>query len=807
LGGWSGDLNTNTDAEVGADTVAQATQNLKNKGIPRRKQLRGNTSKEYKDLERMIDFGDTSWKHGQTGADAADLREFEDKFRAEGVSEDTIKVWRMHRDAYDRALDLLLAPMNEMLAEQGDIKKIVQIEDIKNGKKRMMSLKEAINYMQSWRGYYAPRLREPGSWVVQGHKGEEYFRNHFRTRVMANKYKLRMERANFKVKDVHEDERIPEEVYQTLQQVSTEKILSRAAKKQGLDPEMERKFKEDIIKEVADLIRVRGFRSHMVHRRKDSVVKGYIEDPMQRFLRYTSNISSGLAKAETASRMANEMFKMDEVKDARAYNEAQRYIKEQLRNADKSDKLIGLAKSIASMKYLGFPNFRSPIINMTAMMTTVPPSIQEYVLGGKGSFRKIASAIGKAGKDYGKFMAKGTQPKGMTDKEYEMMTEFRMKGYDRPQHTMDVMGEMQGEFGEKWGKLMGASMWLFGKSEQWNRGATMLAAYRLGTKAGLSDTEAQKKAKEASDKAHGLYGKATLPSWAQGQNPIAKVGQMFYVYLKFAHNWMQMMYDLGVKRHNLKALVWAMASPVVLGGGSSFLMKGALLAVISAIMSALGDDRDPEKLVYDTIREHLGDEGETIARYGLSGLANVDISGSMSVDPAVPTKAYDLLGAIGGVAKDFGDAVHLMGTGQYLRAAETFLPVGLGNYLRAFRETEGVTTRKGRPVFDKRNKQFKPTTGETARRVAGFRSARVAGVQQRQWEKTREGKKFDAKRSRIYEMYRAYLSNRKLGDYRKVLKEMKKYNEQVRALKKSNIPPVEKKEVVRWTNEPKRVTI
>ena len=320
----------------------------------------------------------------------------------------------------------------------------------------------------------------------------------------------------------------------------------------------------------------------------------------------------------------------------------------------------------------------------------------------------------------------------------------------------------------------------------------MLAGYRLAKKQGLSNEEAAKRAKEASDKAHGLYGKATLPSWAQGQNPLAKVGQMFYVYLKFAHNWMQLMYDLGVKKRNMKALVYAMASPVVLGGGSSFLMKSAFLAVISALMSALGDDRDPEKLVYDSIRDHFGETGETAARYGLTGLiGNVDISGSMSVDPGVPTKAYDLLGAIGGVAKDLGDAAGFLSTGQFIRAAETALPVGLGNYLRGIREIQGVTTRKGRTVFDRRNKPFKPTAGETAKRFSGFRSARSAGVQQRQWEKQRQGKKFDEKRAKIYERYRSYLANKNLGQYRKVLKEMKEYNKQVRKLgPRSGIPQI-----------------
>jgi hypothetical protein len=784
---------TPVNVSDGSESVHEATKKLAEKGLSRSQRLHGKTSKEYKDLEKMIDFGDTEWEIDRDKPIEDQMEEFADYWRDRGVSEHTIEVWRMHRDAYDTALKMLIAPMEEMLdqlKEQAfiagkdpskvDIKNFITLAD-DSGTRKKLSLKAAINYMHTWRGFYAPRLRDSGEWAVLAAKGEEQIRKHFKTRFEANKEKLRLERAGWKVKNVEEVEKFPEEIYQTLNLLSVEKILDKATDpdKLSLDTDAAIRFKEDVIRQVADLIRSRGFRSHMIRRGGQTVVRGYIEDPQMRFLRYASNLSAGLAKAETAKRMVNEMFNMDATKEQRAYAAAQKYIEEQLRQNDKIDKFIGLAKSVASLKYLGLPNLRSPFINVTAMLTTTPPSIQHYALGGKGKFRQIVRALMKAGKDYGKFMAKG-KAKSLTKEEQAWLEEFRQKGYDMPQQTRDIMGSLQGDFGKYWGKIMGKSMWFFGKTEQWNRGTTMLAAYRLAKKQGQSETDARAHAKIAMEKAHGLYGKATLPAWAQGTNPLAKIGQLAYVYAKFAHNWMQMMYDLGIKQRNMKAFIYAFMSPLVLGGVSSLIMKSVIIGIASAIMSALGDDRDPEKLVFDSVREHLGEDVEKLTRYGLTGWAmNADISGSMSVDPGVPTKMWDLTGAIGGVVKDAGDAAHFLTTGQLLRAAETFLPVGVGNYLRAIRETSGVTTRRGRTVFDPRNRPIIPSIGETLGRAAGFRSARGALAGQAAWEAKKEKKKFHDKRSKIYEMYRAYAVNRNLSLYRKIIKKIKEYNKQV----------------------------
>ncbi|MHA2066118.1 MAG: PLxRFG domain-containing protein, partial [Candidatus Thorarchaeota archaeon] len=378
-----------------------------------------------------------------------------------------------------------------------------------------------------------------------------------------------------------------------------------------------------------------------------------------------------------------------------------------------------------------------------------------------------------------------------SDEEATLIETMKRKGYDAPQRTRDTMGEMQGAFGRTWGKLMNASMWLFGKTEMWNRGTTLLAAYRMARKQGQNIKQATESAKTATGRAHGLYGKATLPAWAQGTNPVAKIGQLTYVYAKFGHNWVQMAYDLGLKKKDIKSFLWTMITPLVLGGSASLIMKSAIWGVVGAIMSAIGDDRDPEKVAMDKVREHLGRTAELGVRYGVVGLAGGDISGSMAVDPGIPKDMLELAGAIGGIVGDIGTGLHFLKTGQQLRAAEVFLPVGLGNMLRAVRELEGVTTRKGRMLFDEENRPYKPTTKESLLRGAGFRSSRVATVQQRRWELKKEQKSFAARRAAIYERYRAYQVRPTAREFRKIARMIREYNKSIiDAGRQGEIPPI-----------------
>jgi len=661
------------------------------------------------------------------------------------------------------------------------------------------TLKGALAQMKEWKGFYAPRLREMGNWKVQAYKehgpmkeNHEWYREHRGSELSARRLAQKLQREGWKIHSVGEVERLPESVYQDVKSVNTAKLIDSALEKMSKKSSLgdkAMKLNEEVLRAVSDEIKARGFRSTMIHRGRGNVVRGFIEDPIQRHLQYINNVSGGIAKARSAKMamkelhgdvvMGKQIGGIDPAKDPEAYRVATNYIEEQLRNVEPVDRMIGLAKSIATFKFLGF-NLRSLAVNTTAIVTTAPAAIHQYALGGKGSLIRIIKELGVAGKDYAAYMA-GKAPADQWEQAF--LNEITKLGWDDAQYTREALGEISKTHSRVWSSMMDASMYLFGKSEQWNRGTTMLAAYRLARKQGMNHIHASEAAKNASDKAHGVYGKSTMPMWAMGTNPAAKIGQMFYVYQKFGHNYLQMLYDMGAKKHNIKGLMFATLSPLVLAGAAAAPLKEVFLAMFAPLFRLLfDDDRDPEKWVWDEIRKHLGPEAEKIGRHGLTGAMGVDISSSLSAGVGIPKNFIDLTGAIGGVATEIVEAKESIRNKQYGRAAEHLLPTGLANPLRAMREaTEGATTRNNRRVWDERGKPYLPSAGETAVRAVGFRSTDQATISERTWEGHRQQAHFSEMRDKLYERYRAWmLGKRDRREYLEIVAEVREYNRKAR---------------------------
>jgi hypothetical protein len=775
-------------------TVAEAAKALKGKGMTLAERVIGKESAEYKHLMRILDEGDTEWKRNTSIPLSDQIKEYEDHIRKQGATEDTIAVWKLYRESYDKALDLQTQQIRDMIQQvEEEAKAKGEKADITQLKK---TLKGALAQMEEWKGFYVPRIREQGDWKVQAYKAygpmevhREYYREHARSEYGAQRLAHKLTREGWKVYAVGKVERLPEGLYQDVNVAATAKLIDAALDKINKTSEgkldMMTKFNEDILMAVADEIRARGFRSHMIHR-KGSVIRGFIEDPIKRHILYINQLSGGISKAQVARRATEELIGVDgkggidPATDPKAYDVATNYMREQLRNLDASDRMIGLAKSIATFKFLGF-NVRSAFVNTTAILTTAPAAIHQYAMGGKGSITRVLRELAQAGKDYGTVMAGRDLP---NPDESAFIADAHKKGWDDAQYTREALGTMEKTHSRIWTTMMDGSMYLFGKTEQWNRGTTMLAAYRLARKQGLDHATASEKAHDASDKAHGVYGRATMPMWAQGQNPAAKIGQMMYVYSKFGHNYLQMLYSMGFKKHNIKGAMFAFLSPLVLAGGAALPFKDLLFGFAGVILKALGEDRDPEKWVWDTIREHLGGGAEKIGRHGLTGAAGLDISGSLSIGVGIPKNFIDLTGAIGGVANEIKESGENLGRGQYSKAAEKILPAGASNIIRAIRESgEGATTRNNRRVWDVGGKPFVPSAGESVARGFGFRSTNQAVLSERTWEGHRQQAEFAEQRNDIYEHYRAWLlGGRDREEYKKIIKDVQNYNRSIRGI-------------------------
>lgn len=801
------DFNGITDKDQ--QSIIDQTMTLKNKGLTKSQIFMGETSADYKLLDKIIDDLDTGvWREGLSEGTTHD-----DYLRQQNVPADVVAVFKKHRDAYDKALDLLIKPMKDVVnAIESDAKKtgkkakyptMQTIGD--DGKSTTVTLREVLDHMNSLRGTYAPRLREPGDWEITAKKGDTYYRYHKSLRYDAELLAEKLRQQGFEVNPVKERERLPEDVYSTLRIVNTAHLLDIAMQRTDAeDADMKAHFSQELLKEVADLIRVRGFRSSMVKRRPGLAIRGYITDPNERFVRYINNISAGTAKAEAAKAMFQEItgrwegegearkkiLGIDPMTERRAYDVATRYIEEQLRNADSTDRVIGYLKSVATMKYLGF-NPHAWLVNILSLGTTVPMAIHQYVLNGKGSITNIAVEVSKASTDYVKVMRGDTLT---NEAERAFMDEIKRKGYDDPKYTRDAAGTIQRTHGQLWNKLMYYSMFVFGKTEQWIRGTTMLAAYRLAKKndVNVSEEDAIKKAYDASNKAHGVYGKATLPSAALGKHPFAKFIQLLYTFQKFPHNYLQMLYDVGFKKKNIKGFMFGLMSPIILGGAAVWPFKDLWFGIMRGILRLLGIPVDPEKWFWDKFRNMFGKSLEKVARHGLFGLAGLDISGSLAIGVGVPKNVEEMFGVASGLASDISLTGKYLSTGQYLRATEKIVPTAFGNVIRAIREMNtGVVDTKGRRIWDDQGKPMVPGTAATAARVIGFRTATQAVMQERTWEAKREMASFRARRDKIYEEYRSYLvePERDPKELQNIKDKIYKYNAAVKQYSKGGIIP------------------
>ncbi|MFH2074352.1 MAG: PLxRFG domain-containing protein, partial [Pseudomonadota bacterium] len=792
---YYGHLNNLEQPQMGENTVGELARNLKHKGLNWKQKMSGKSSKEYQDLLKIINE-----------ADIDDVKYDEANLKKQGYSDDIITTWGAFRESYDKALDLMTAQMKEMIKkiEEDAASKGIKAADFSD---LYLTLKGALAQMGQYRGSYAPRLRQ-GNWAVTARRPQtqareaefEYYREHRFSHMAASRLRDKLKAEGWEIQNVSEVQKLPEDIYQDLKTISVAKAIEAAIDNMSKGQKGEAaqnqsiRFNEEILREVADMIKARGFRASMIRRTPGAnVTKGYIEDPIERHALYTNNISRGLAKARVAQAAMQELMGtyikgrhfggIDPKTEAEVYTTAKDYIDEQLRNLDKTDRLIGWAKSLATLKFLGF-SARAAVVNMTAIATTTPASIHQYVTEGRASFMKINRALVTAGNDSRKFML--GRDVGSGD-DMRFLREEKRLGWDDPQYTRDMISKIGTTGNKTWAATMDVAMWMFGKTEQWNRLTTMLAAYRLARGDGKTHAEASELAKTASDKAHGIYGRATLPAFAWGRGGLAKVAQMLYVYTKFSHNYLHLLHDLGFRKNNWKAFTYTLLAPMIISGVSAWPLKDQtimpLLGILFSVLGIKDKDEDFEKWMWDITRKYLGEAAEIAGRYGAMGVLGADISGSLSIGVGIPRNFWEWAGPIGGVAKEaFVLAPEEYKKGNYFRMAERLLPAGLANVVRAARESrEGVTTQRGNRMWDVTGRPYRPTAGETALRVAGLRSSRQAAAAERLWEAKQQKSKFDDRRSAIYEHYRSYLVNKDPAEHKKIREKVREFNKSIRS--------------------------
>ena len=616
-----------------------------------------------------------------------------------------------------------------------------------------------------------------------------------------------------------------------------DKVLLEGLNSNSAEMQAALEFGKAFASQVSVLIHSHGSRSKKIRRddrRGRDVYLGYEEDPLRALVMSASATASGTAKGLMARRMMEaftgrdlkwkdymkehmpegldsssaEYYKelakchkeyekevdrrrIDSAKQPEAYKDAKSYIQEMLRNQEASERVFGFVRGIAALKYLS--RISTSVVNLTTLLTNVPAVFHAE---GRIPFHSTLKGLGRASAEYAQYRAfrdfgKGKRPSTET---LWLFNEISRRGWETSLVNQEATGVLRTWFGNGWKWVAEKMMLGMELTERFNRAVTIAAAYRQlvsqhkgGELSGAEKESYLKQAKEMSDKAHGIYGKTNLPSWARGTSVGAQALRAFYVFKPYGHNYMQELYNIGFNQRDMKGFAWMLLSPMILAGPTATVAWNLMPAAVRAVCAVFGIEPpdDPEEALYRWVEDEFGGYAGRVSRYGALGLAGINIAPSMSMmftRDSVPRTIWDLFGAPGSAVKDVAEGTASLARGDVLKGAEALSPALLSAPIRAYREyKEGVTTRDNQPVFYG-NEPLKSTAGQSLIRMFGFNPAGIAEKRDRQWSERMTAREYSEARTEIYARLRRYYLNpkRTQADFAELADMIRAYNARVR---------------------------
>lgn len=842
-----------------------------------------------------------------------------DQVKAKKFSDLAVAAWQDYRKIMDNGFDNLMAELKNLIAryEEAGLE-LPEVAVIVDGERVEVNLKKALAMMGDMRGYYAPRRRRPGRFMLKARKeGTNPILELFDSETFLTNRQVQLEAQGYKVEKTIAG-KMPEDVFQIagqtigtqaminqalehMQQKAPPKTLAdfgltgtwgRTSDKQkelvitgpaskkytkifkalggkwykagdgpkawrfvgaskwtekkiiralgGMDEALvntELMFAHGLAIEVANIIKGRGFRSSMIQRGEATgkdVWIGYEEDPIRAAVQYVSGVAHGLAKKTMAEKMVRAVTgtdidwrdcdnyeqyleevkarRIDPQKQPNIFHDVKVFMEDMLRNEELADRIIGMIKGVAVVKYLG-GRVSAPLANLTAMVTSVPAAMNGYA---GIPIHSTYHLLGDAAKMYGTYRF-GDRSQ-LSPSIVDLLDEIHDKGWHEAQYNQEALSVLQTKIGRGWDKAVQWSMLGFGATEQLNRVSTILATY-IGIKQRtparrFNHQEALQLAKKVSDRAHGVYGKVSYPYLARGSNLAAQIGRCFMVFKKFSHTYLQTMYDLGFTHKNRKALLYMMVSPAVIAGAGASVVWPVLMGALRMLLDA----DDPEEDIYNWLEQNFGAGASNFVRYGVPGIPEhgISLKGSLQIGITdLPTSLADILGAPGSLMGDIWYGGENILKGNVSKGLERLLPRALGAPLQALREaTEGVTTKSNAPVFYG-TEQIRANTMDAICRALSFNPTQIAKKRDILWSDRQVAEKYAAMRTDIYakvkKFYLRPVEERSKADWIDIAGEIKAYNDRVQKNGLSGIVPFigrqSLKTAIRSTGRPPKAQI
>jgi len=418
-------------------------------------------------------------------------------------------------------------------------------------------------------------------------------------------------------------------------------LINEAVSKTGIDSKLKANVKAKIQKQLAEMIKARGFGQHRMKRHN---VEGYEKNNIMRaLLDYTSGAYGWMTKMDAALSFSEALTGMNNDKQNLRMT-AKNFVRDMLTNTDKVDRAVAKAKEIMFVWFLG-GNFKTAFVNSTQVIQTGIP-----VLSVHAGAIKATTATAKASKDFVKDII--TKGKTLTQEEHNFLNDIYEQGLSTANFLNDInqatsTGAWNSGIGRAWGwiaHLMGLPM---AGVEHLNRATMALATYRLakegnvnnpktlqqyGMTAGKPFTEeaARKLAVTVMQDSNFVFGKASRPAFLRG----GKAGRALssaYTFRSFTHSYVELLYHLLRQRDNAgrKAVAMMLGATITLGGLTAIPLYASVMTVLRQVF---GDGDDPEREAFNWIASTTGKNTADAVFYGLPALVGLPISGSLAVD-------------------------------------------------------------------------------------------------------------------------------------------------------------------------------
>lgn len=650
-----------------------------------------------------------------------------------------------------------------------------QKKELKGIIEELIEKHDHINALKKNKGYF-PRVRAKGQHVSYTDELGEKYREVFEDN-QSDEGDVAM---NALIKDLnkrgisYEIERVqdlPEEMFRTKSSDAVLTMMSQAMRETG---KLDEKGLETANEAIKTMFYSRGWRKHLLSREKQ-VIHGYQSKDLNEVLSQFIGGFAGLrSKAESAREYYKILQEIEPKKTPRIYDNAVKIIRDELRNADYTDRVSGFYKGVVYHALLGL-RFSTAVINSTQnFMLGVP------VLGDE--LRKIedprgfeadieikgAGSFAKAMKDASMYLMGKNGALTEDEKAFLDLEINRIKKQNLTREQTEELFNQSSKFGKAMAGASHISSWMFQKTEDMNRISALLVYKRYFGKDKKTDSELKDLRKGAElfiQKIHFSYEKWNkLDAF---KNPTMRLLEPF-VYSLASYN--QHLFQTLFSIDRRAKFAFAVSLTLLSGIPLEDLWEKALIE--------FGDTHT---------RRHVGDNaGADFLLAGVPGMLGADLSGSLAMNmPPVVDLAMGLMGIEnmndGPFQSIVGNLSKLIAEGGDWDAFRNYFPMlAVKSLIQGIHEYEtGLTTRSGRPMTMDGD-PIKRNEVSAIFKALGVNTSDIGSIKKRNWRDKQLASKWSDKKSDLIDRY---ISADEKGK-KAIMSEIKEFNRSVAKLRR-----------------------